>query len=71
MKYPTMNEVETANITDLCRWHRFLKSPGYSAAGLDGFESVLIREKKIIDRVNVRMKDLGGMTPEISKKIGW
>lgn len=70
MNYPKMDEVETADITQLCRWIRFLPSPGRSAVGKDNFNKVFEKETKILQRVIERQADLGGMTPEISKKIG-
>lgn len=59
MKYPTMEEVERADRLQLARWYRFLPSP-------QGRGRI-----KIIDRICERFEELGGMTPEISKAIGW
>jgi len=80
VNYPIMEEVEKADRVQLCRWHRFLKSPGMSAISpycVDGttarnyFEETLEAEKIILDRIEERLKEAGGFTPEISKLIGW
>ena len=59
MEYPTIEEVEKANRERLCRWYRFLPS--------------LYSEEKvsIMDRIVKRWREMGGFTPEISKRIGW
>ena len=77
MKYPTLEEVETADVVQLAEWHRFLKSPGMSAAEMNPapmrivFEQTLQRECMIMDRITERFTAMGGMTPLISKNIGW
>ena len=71
MTYPTILEVETADRIQLCRWWRFLQSPGTEAIGRKNFQVVLDRQVEIMDRIAERMKDVGGFTPEISKKLGW
>ena len=71
MIYPTAAIVESADHVQLARWFRFLKSPGWDAVGKPDFESVCSAETKIIDRIVQRFKSAGGMTPEISKRIGW
>ena len=71
MKYPTMDDVEKASRTQLCSWHRFLESPGASATGDDDFQTVMEAQGLIMDRIQARLKELGGFTPEISKAIGW
>lgn len=57
--YPTLKEVESADQYQICAWHRFLPSP------------ISDEQIKIIDRLCVRLADLGGFTPEISKGMGW
>lgn len=57
--YPTLEQVDTANKTQLARWYRHL--PGARTE----------EQAKIIDRVVERFKDLGGWTPALSKAIGW
>lgn len=72
-EYPNIKEVEIANQEQLCRWIRFLPSPGMSAIGIKetkDFEAILKAEKVILDRIFERYKESGGFTPEISKKIG-
>ena len=56
--FPTMDAVEKADREALARWYRFLPS-GQSDA-----------EHRIMDRIAERFRELGGMTPELSKKIG-
>ncbi len=69
MKYPTMEEVEAADQTQLCRWYRFLPSPGPVVVGQENAASN--REVEILNRIIDRHKEGGGFTPEISKAIGW
>ena len=71
MRYPTMNLAKAAGIEQLCRWTRFLSSPGKSAVGQDNAEEVRIKEAEILDVIMERQKELGGWTPTISKAIGW
>lgn len=59
MKYPTQKQVEDASHLELARFHRFLKSPMNES------------EQAILSLVSARFKELGGMTPKISKAIGW
>ena len=61
MKYPTFKEVESASRYTICGWYRFLPSPDLKTG----------EQKKIMDRICERYKDLGGFTPEISKQMGW
>ena len=71
MKYPTMEMVEEADRMQLARCARFLDSPGMSAVRTDNFHEVLEEEAKIGRRIFERFTVMGGMTPEISKAIGW
>lgn len=73
MKYPTLKEVEAAGRYDLCRWARFLDSPGLSAVYEDPevLEAQSKREAIISTRISERLKEFGGFTPEISKSLGW
>jgi hypothetical protein len=57
--FPTLAEVESASHEQLARWYRFLPSG-------DSEE-----QQKIMERLEVRFKQLGGMTAEICKKIGF
>ncbi len=57
--FPTMEQVEKASHADLARWHRFLPIGDTP------------QQKKIMKRIDERFKKLGGMTPEISKRIGY
>ena len=56
--FPTIQEVEKADKEQLARWYRFLPS-GETAA-----------DQKIMKRIAERFEKLGGMTAELSKKIG-
>jgi hypothetical protein len=56
--FPTVQEVEMADKEQLARWYRFLPSG-------DGAS-----DEKIMKRIAERFRELGGMTPELSKKIG-
>jgi hypothetical protein len=53
--FPTMIEVEQASREELAKWYRFLPS-GDTA-----------EQQGVQDRIAARFKDLGGMTPELSK----
>ncbi len=79
MRYPTLKEVESATNVQLLEWRRFLRSPGISVYDkvADGdstpqnSEEVRLHEAKILERVCSRLEELGGITPEISKRVGW
>jgi hypothetical protein len=75
MNYPTIEQVEAADHEQICRWYRFLPSPGRSAIDRDEpyevFNRLLKVEAVVMTRISDRLKDLGGFTPEISKRIGW
>lgn len=71
MKYPTLDEVNTASHLKLCKWYRFLPSPGLEGIGGQDFDTTLKRQGPIMDRIVDRVKEFGGFTPEISKEIGW
>lgn len=71
MTYPTREQIEAADHEQLCRWHRFLQSPGLGRVGFDDFEEAMTVEAKKSERIAERLKVFGGFTPEISKRIGW
>jgi len=78
MNYPTIKEVEEASRNRLLKWTRFLPSPGQNAIGKpeswfdnESFEIVMEREARIMDRILERQKETGGITPELSKAVGW
>ena len=71
MNYPTIEEVETADRIQLASWYRFLPSPGTSALGEENYEDTAKYEISVLNRITERFGELGGMNPEISKKIGW
>jgi len=57
---PTIEEVEKADREQICRWWRF--SPSRTTRD---------EEAKVMDRIAERFDEMGGFTPEISKRIGW
>lgn len=59
MSYPTPSEVEQADREQLAKWHRFLPPPYGS------------HQTAIMDCIVYRFDELGGMTPKISKTIGF
>jgi hypothetical protein len=59
MKYPTKEEIKKADREQICRWHRFLPSP------------INTTEHELSSIIFARYNELGGFTPELSKKIGW
>lgn len=71
MNYPTPQEVEQADHVQLATWHRFLKSPGMEAIGQPNYEEVLNAQVDVLARIEKRLVEKGGFTPQISKQIGW
>lgn len=59
MKYPTVEQVKGADREQVCKWWRFLPSP------------MTDPEVTIMNRISERFDEVGGFTPEISKRIGW
>lgn len=57
--FPTIEQVEKASREQLARWFSFLPAGDTP------------EQEKIMDRINQRFKKLGGMTPELEKKIGY
>jgi hypothetical protein len=56
--FPKINEVEKADKEQLARWYRFLPAGEFEA------------DQKVMKRIAERFEKLGGMTAELSKKIG-
>jgi hypothetical protein len=56
--FPTIEEVERADKEQLARWYRFLPS------------GETVADQKAMRRIAERFEKLGGMTAELSKKIG-
>lgn len=71
MRYPTMQQVDSAGPDQLLRWTRFLPSPGVSAVGREDMEQVRESEAAVLDRIIERQQSLGGITPASSKRVGW
>lgn len=57
--FPTLAQVENANHEQLARWYRFLPSGDTR------------EQQRILDKVADRFKKFGGMTEQISKRIGF
>jgi hypothetical protein len=57
LEFPTTDQIEKATLEDLARWYRFLLPTGKE-------------QQAILDKISERFKKLGGMTPELSKRIG-
>jgi hypothetical protein len=56
--FPTMEQVERADHEQLARWYRFLPAGDTE------------EQRAIMERMEERFEACGGMTKEISKKIG-
>jgi uncharacterized membrane protein (DUF2068 family) len=71
--YPTLADVESASLFQIGSWYRFLGSPGASAiyCSREVFELVRKTESTILRRIEQRLREGGGMTPQLSKQIGW
>ncbi len=59
MEYPSIIEVNKTSHEQICRWYRFLGSPTTEL------------EVSTMNAICARLNELGGFTPEISKRIGW
>ena len=59
IQWPTLAEVEKADRVQLARWFRFLPA------------SESNDQTAVVSLMFQRFGDMGGMTPEISKEIGW
>jgi len=57
-KFPTLAEVEKASLEDLARWYRFLLP-----ADAD--------QEKTLQAISAKIKKAGGITPALSRKIGY
>lgn len=57
--FPTIEQVENADHEQLAGWYRF-----FSCGDTP-------EQKKICDRIAERLKELGGMTPALEKRIGY
>ena len=71
MKYPSLEEVNSASHIDICKWWRFLPSPGINYIDSPNFEKILSNEVDIMNRIAERLKYFGGFTSKISKTISW
>jgi len=57
-KFPTPADVEKADIEQLARWYRFLL-PKDAA------------QEKVMEKISATVKAKGGITPALSRKIGY
>jgi hypothetical protein len=57
-QFPTLAEVQKADAEQLARWYRFLL-PEDAA------------QEKILEKISAALKEKGGMTPALSRKIGY
>lgn len=57
--FPTMEQVDKADREQIARWYRFLPTNGFAS------------HRNIMDRILERFLNMGGMTPGLSKKIGF
>lgn len=75
MQYPTIEQVKAADREQLCRWWRFLPSPGTNAIcameAISTVNAAIDQEAAVMRMIRDRFFQTGGFTPEISKKIGW
>lgn len=72
--YPSAQQVERANLHQLVSWWRYLQSPGTWAIDQDDravFQKAMEEEAAIMERIGERIKELGGITPSVSKAVGW
>ncbi len=72
MGYPTKEQIEAAGRLQICEWYRSLPSPGSTAidSGREAFDKAIAVEAPLMDLIAIRYRDLGGMTPAISKQLG-
>ena len=71
MNYPTLDQVKNANREQLAEWYRFLPSPGWNSINAENFDEILNLQAKTMDEIVKRFGEMGGFTPEISKRVGW
>ena len=71
MNYPTMIEIDRADRITISRWYRFLPTAGVNHISKSNFHQKCNEETVLMDRINERFEELGGMTHEISKIIKW
>jgi hypothetical protein len=57
--FPTMEQVERADREQIARWYRFLPT------------REIAYSQDIMDRIADRFMNMGGMTPGLSRKIGF
>lgn len=69
MKYPTLEEINYSDRITIARWYRYLPFPGTDHIGKKNFIEMRTHEIILMNRINERFEELGGMTPELSKII--
>ena len=59
MKYPTAEQIESADREQLAYWYRRLPAAQHEW------------QLQLTNRIHERFTEMGGFTPELSKKVGW
>jgi len=67
--YPSAEEIESGDRIQIARWYRFLPTPGANHLSDPNFLEKCLEETKLMERINTRFEDFGGMSPELSKAI--
>jgi len=57
-EFPTTEQIMGADVLSIARWYRFLRARTPLEAAM-------------VNLVARRLNEMGGMTPELSKEIGW
>ena len=72
--YPSLEEVESADHEQICRWYRHLPSPGGKipdSLSSEEFQAAIDKQVEIMNLICKKYKDGGGFNSTLSKKIGW
>jgi len=72
--YPSLEEVESADHEQICRWYRFLPSPGSKLSDSlpnEEFSKIIDEQSEIMNLICKKYKEGGGFNSALSKKIGW
>jgi len=71
MEYPTPKQIQEADRIQVARWWRYLPTPGANHTSNPNFIMLTQYESELMNMINKRFEEFGGMTPELSKIIGW
>jgi hypothetical protein len=69
MRYPSLQEIEKAELLQLARWSRFLPEPGSNHVGSPDHWEMSDLEDRIRQEINKRLYKLGGITVEIEHML--